>query len=188
MNIEQHKVTIKQIVNEIPKDGNYLDNIETLKNELNRYNDFDYIECTLEITTKKKGKIISVYNRVLYSNWLNKIIELPSSWDLDKLFYKQMLYCRIYLDNHLNKDYSEEDYNDIEKGYIFICIDQATARKYPCECLKECRFIDEYLGIKPYKHIFFYNPLDEFFYIKAPEYIWITQLNFCPKCGTKITL
>lgn len=181
------KENLESLVDIMPKDHSYLDNIQTLKEILDKHNDFDYVECTIEITTRKKGKIISVYNRVLYSNWLNKIIDLPDDWDLDKLFYKQMLYCRIYLDKYeYPNHHSEKNLDNIEKGYLFICIDQATARKYPCKCLKECNFIDEYLGIKPYKHIYFYEPLREVFYIKAPEYMWITYLKYCPKCGTKI--
>lgn len=183
----QLKEQMNIIVSQIPCDNDYSDKIEELNAILHGNDNFDFVECTLEITTKKKGRVISIYDQNKYEDWLDKIIELPDEWDLSKLFYKQKLYCRIYLDKyeyHWNSIPKNE--SNLKKGYTFICIDQAVAKKYPCECLKECTFRNDTLGIKPYKDIYFYNPLSDEFYIKAPEYYWISPLNFCPCCGVKI--
>lgn len=163
----------RELIKEVSLDEKYIDTIDSIVEEIKSNDDFNYIECTLEVTTKKKAKIVSVYNQVKYKSWLNKIIDLPNEWDLSKLFYRQLLYCRVYL---------KSNSQDLD----YICIDQAIARKYPCKHLQECEFIDDTIGIKPYKHIYFYNPLEEFFYIKSPEYNWILEIKYCPQCGTKI--
>ena len=178
---------IRDIVSQIKLDQEYQNNIQILTEVLHENDNFEFVECTLQVTTKKKGLVVSVYDQSKYKDWLGKIIQLPDSWDLSKLFYKQLLYCRIYLDKYEYDEYTvQKDISNLKKGYVYICLDNAKAKKYPCKCLKECSFRDDSLGIKPYKNIYFYNPFEEKFFLKAPTYHWVTYISYCPNCGVKI--
>lgn len=183
---EKLRLKVSAILKKIPLDGDYTRVTAALGRVLRSNDDFNYVECTILVTEDKKGKLISVYNQASYKEWLNRIIELPSDWGLSKLFCGQMLYCRIYLDKYeYPRGWAAKDTTDLHKGYLYICVDHATAQEYTCECLKENEFVDDTLGLKPYKNIFFYNPFEKSFYVVAPEYYWRSTLCFCPICGTK---
>lgn len=71
---EQLKPEILQIISKIPLDKNYTDITEWLSGVLKSNDDFDYVECTIEITTRKKGRIISVYNQENIKNGIGGLL------------------------------------------------------------------------------------------------------------------
>jgi hypothetical protein len=165
-----------------PKDLNdYLFNLRTLKEEFNTY---DNIECTLKITTRKKGLVTSVYDK-RDDKWLGKIIEFPKEprFNLSRLHYGQLLYCNIYFENYQ----VDSLYNKIS----WIELSTSTPRKFSCKCFKS-DFIpvtDEYngtrLGLKPYKSVITYDTFtDKYSFTNQDHYCW--TINNCPFCGTKL--